>query len=80
MPFTPLNSTDYCEYNEEEGVVTKPGTKLATLPAAADGASRSTPVQVDVYVWLEGCDEDCTNNLCGTSLASLALHFAGSRE
>ena len=80
MPFAPLNSTDYCEYNEEEGVVTKPGTKLATLPAVLDGANHSTPVQVDVYVWLEGCDEDCTNNLCGTSLASLALHFAGSRE
>lgn len=80
VPFTPLNSTDYCEYNEEEGVVTKPGAKLATLPAALDGANHSTPVQVDVYVWLEGCDEDCTNNLCGTSLASLALHFAGSRE
>ena len=80
VAFTPLDSTNYCEYSEEEGVVTKPGTKLATLPAAAEGANRSTPVQVDVYVWLEGCDEDCTNNLCDTSLASLALHFAGSRE
>lgn len=79
VTFTPLNSTNYCEYDEEAGKVTKPGTKLVTLPAAVDGASHSVPVQVDVYVWLEGCDEDCTNNLYGTSLASLALLFAGSQ-
>ena len=81
VSFKPLNSDNYCLYDEESGQVTKkPGsTKLCTLPAAAQGAEHSTPVQVDVYVWLEGCDEDCTNNLCGTNLESLALHFAGSQ-
>lgn len=74
-----LNSSNYCQYDEESGKVTKPGTKLCTLPAAAEGAEHSTPVQVEVFVWLEGCDADCTNNLCGTSLESLALHFAGSQ-
>ena len=38
------------------------------------------PVRVDVYVWLEGCDPDCTNNLAATSLQSLALRFAGKRS
>ena len=47
-----LNSSNYCEYDEESGKVTKPGAKLCTLPAAAQGADHSTPVQVDVYVWL----------------------------
>lgn len=81
VPFTPLNSNNYCLYDEESGQVTlKPeSVKLCTLPAAAEGDEHSTPVQVDVYVWLEGCDEDCTNNLCGTNLQSLALHFAGKQ-
>lgn len=81
VSFKPLNSDNYCLYDEESGQVTKKpnSTKLCTLPAAAQGADHSTPVQVDVYVWLEGCDEDCTNNLCGTNLESLALHFAGSQ-
>ena len=48
--------------------------------AAAKGANRSMPVRVDVYVWLEGCDPDCTNNLAATSLQSLALRFAGKRS
>lgn len=82
VPFTNLlSAVNYCNYDEESGEVTlKPASqKLCTLPAAANGADHSTPVQVDVYVWLEGCDEDCTNNLCGTNLDSLALHFAGKQ-
>ena len=34
-------------------------------------------VEVEVYIWLEGCDEDCTGNLSGTTLQNLALSFAG---
>lgn len=81
VTFTPLTSANYCIYDEETGQVSaKPGTvKLCTLPAAAQGEEHGTPVQVDVYVWLEGCDEDCTNNLCSTNLQSLALHFAGKQ-
>ena len=30
-----------------------------------------------VYIWLEGCDKDCTQNLCSTTLRNLALSFAG---
>lgn len=79
-----LNSSNYCDYDENTGKIEfKPGThprKICSLPAAADGQEHGTPVQVDVYVWLEGCDEDCTNNLAATSLQSLAIHFAGDHE
>lgn len=54
-------------------------TMLRSLPAASANADHGTPVQVDVYVWLEGCDEDCANNLANTNLESLALHFAGKQ-
>ncbi len=82
VTFAPLSSNNYCDYNESTGVVTlkDASTLLCSLPAAQSGAAHSTPVQVDVYVWLEGCDEDCTSNLASTNLESLALHFAGKRE
>ena len=51
-------------------------TKLCTVTGGSDGA-RGTPVQVDVYIWLEGCDEDCTSNLCDQTLQKLAISFAG---
>ena len=80
--FDQLTSANYCDYNEETGVVSlkEATTKICSLPAAAKDADRSTPVRVDVYVWLEGCDPDCTNNLAATSLQSLALRFAGKRS
>lgn len=80
--FDQLTSANFCDYNEDTGIVSlkEATTKICSLPAAAKGASRSTPVRVDVYVWLEGCDPDCTNNLAATSLQSLALRFAGKRS
>lgn len=82
VAFTPLTSENYCLYDEDTGKVDLQANtiKLCTLPAAAQGEDHGTPVQVDVYVWLEGCDEDCTNNLCSTNLQSLALHFAGKQS
>lgn len=81
VTFHPLNSSNYCQYDDDTGeLAILPGsTLLCTLPAAADGQEHGVPVQVDVYVWLEGCDEDCTNNLANTNLESLALHFAGKQ-
>ena len=52
---------------------------LFTIQGSGDGAYGEA-VQVDVYIWLEGCDEDCTNNLCSMTLRNLALSFAGLAE
>lgn len=81
VALNPLTSANYCNYDENTGKIAlkDASTKIASLPAAAEGADHGTPVQVDVYVWLEGCDADCTNNLAATSLQSLALRFAGKR-
>ncbi len=82
VAFAPLNSANYCLYDEMSGKVTlqDASVMLCSLPAADAGTTRSVPVQIDVYVWLEGCDEDCTSNLSSTNLESLALHFAGKRD
>lgn len=71
-------SENYCEYNKSNGIVTLKENSLVfcTLEGAQDGGY-GTPVQVDVYIWLEGCDKDCYNNICGKMLKKIALSFAG---
>ena len=78
VPFSPYTSDVYCIYDKNTGVVTlkKTSEKLCTI--TGDGYGKpGTPVQIEVYIWLEGCDEDCTVNLCGETLKKLAVSFAG---
>lgn len=76
--YTLYTKANYCNYDETTGETTlkAKSTKLCTVTGGSDGA-RGTPVQVDVYIWLEGCDEDCTSNLCNQTLQKLAISFAG---
>ena len=77
-----LTSANFCDYNEDTVIVSlkEATTKICSLPAAAKGANRSTPVRVDVYVWLEGCDPDCTNNPAAPRPPPPALRPAGKRS
>ena len=78
VPFSPYTSDAYCIYDKNTGVVTlkKTSEKLCTITGDGQGKP-GTPVQIEVYIWLEGCDEDCTVNLCGETLKKLAVSFAG---
>ena len=78
VPFTPLTSDNFCIYDKATGAVTlKPGSrKLCTVKG--DGKQGyGDPVKVDIYLWLEGCDPDCTMNVSSQTLESLTLSFAG---
>lgn len=78
VPFKPYTSDEYCIYNKETGAVKrKDGSlKICTISGAADG-SVGESVEIELYIWLEGCDEDCTSNLCRQTLRNLAVSFAG---
>lgn len=78
VPFSPYTSDAYCIYDKNTGVVTlkKTSEKLCTITGDGHGKP-GTPVQIEVYIWIEGCDEDCTVNLCGETLKKLAVSFAG---
>lgn len=78
VPFSPYTSDAYCIYDKNTGVVKlkKTSEKLCTITGDGHGKP-GTPVQIEVYIWLEGCDEDCTVNLCGETLKKLAVSFAG---
>ena len=78
VPFTHYTAENFCDYNREDGTVSikESSIPLFTLQGTEDG-SYGEAVQIDVYIWLEGCDQDCTGNLRGTTLKNLALSFAG---
>lgn len=77
VSFTPYTSDAYCNYNKNTGSVSlkQKSLKLCTTSGKNDAAGE--PVQIDLYIWLEGCDEDCTINLCSQTLKNLSVSFAG---
>ena len=79
VSFTPYTSDAYCIYNQNTGEVTLKNNslKLCTISGNGDGQS-GAPVEIELYIWLEGCDEDCTLNLCSQTLRNLAVSFAGT--
>lgn len=78
VAFVPYTSAAYCSYNSDTGEVKlkKDSLKLCTISGNGQGKV-GTPVRIGVYIWLEGCDEDCTANLCDETLKTLAVSFAG---
>ncbi len=78
VAFTPYTSDAYCNYNRGTGEVTlKPESlRICTVSGTTDGKPGES-VEVEVYIWLEGCDEDCTGNLADQTLKNLAISFAG---
>ena len=78
VSFHPETSDAFCNYNKATGDVSlKSGSKkICTVSGTSEGKPGES-VEIDVYIWLEGCDEDCTNNLAGKTLKNLALSFAG---
>lgn len=77
VPFTPLNEDALCNYDPSTGAASRKegSVKLCTL--TGPGGQYSDPVSVDVYLWLEGCDEDCTVDLAGQTMELVSLIFAG---
>ena len=81
LPFTPYTEENFCVYNQETGAVTLPEDALRLCSVSGDGqGGYGESVRLDIYLWLEGCDEDCTQNLSGQTMRNLALSFAGAAE
>jgi len=75
VPFEPYTAINFVNYDSETGTVSlrEESVKLCDI----EGSKSSEPVEVSIYIWLEGCDEDCVSNISGKSLDSLALSFSG---
>lgn len=78
VPFTPYTSANFCIYDTQTGNVSLPEGAVSICSVSGDdNGGYGTPVKVDIYLWLEGCDKDCTMNLAGQTMTNLALSFAG---
>lgn len=78
VAFAPYTSAAYCSYNSDTGEVKLKDDSLKLCTISGNGQGQvGVPVRIEVYIWLEGCDEDCTANLCNETLRTLAVSFAG---
>ena len=69
VPFTPYTSDEYCIYNKETGAVKRKDDHCGFVRyQVLDDGSVGESVEIELYIWLEGCDEDCTSNLCRQTL------------
>jgi hypothetical protein len=80
VAFSPYTSDNFCQYNAETGEVSLGQDSAALCTISGTDGDYGDPIQVDIYIWLEGCDKDCTSNLCSTTLKNLSLSFAGLAE
>ncbi len=75
IKFEPYTKDSFVDYDSDTGAI-----GLKTGSKALCKLSNETPTQIDIYIWLEGCDEDCIRNLEGTTLKNIAVAFAGYTE
>lgn len=77
VELTPYSKKNFAKYDPVSDVLELTGDslKLFDLTGTVD-KDFGTPVQVDVYIWLEGCDPDCTGRIGGLSLEDLAITYA----
>jgi len=78
VEFEPYTSDNFCIYDKNTGEtrLNRDSQVICTLAGGSAGGY-GEPVRIDVYIWLEGCDPDCTGNLSGASLENISLQFAG---
>jgi hypothetical protein len=78
VEFEPYTSENFCinDKNTGETRLKRDSQVICTLSGRTDGGY-GEPVCVDIYIWLEGCDPDCTGNLSGATLENISLQFAG---
>lgn len=80
VPFKPYDKTNYCNYNTVTSDISLKEDSVPLCSVQGDGnGGYGEAVELTVYIWLEGCDRDCTQTLCSKTLKNLAIMFAGYR-
>lgn len=77
VSFTPYTSDAYCNYDKNTGNASLRPKSLKLCTTSGKNGEAGESIQIDLYIWLEGCDEDCTINLCSQTLKNLSVSFAG---
>ena len=74
VAFESYTRSAYCEYDSSTGEVVVNENTLRIMPVGQE------PALLEVYLWLEGCDEDCTTSLSESVLKNIAVSFCGTEE
>lgn len=77
VEFDPYDKDNFCEYNSDTGEVTLKKDSKALFAVKGGQGGYGDAVKLEVYIWLEGCDGDCIDNIGPSVLTDIALHFAG---
>lgn len=77
VEFAPLDDDNCCLYDNQTGRVTLKENSTPLCTVEGNGNTYGEPVEMNVYIWLEGCDEDCMDNIGQSTLTDIALSFAG---
>ena len=78
VPFTPYTTANFCSFDPLTNTASLKDGSVRICRVAGDGQhGYGEAVRVDVYIWLEGCDEDCTRNLNRETLNNISISFAG---
>ena len=78
VPFKPYDRSNYCDYDTEWGEISLKPDSVPLCTVNGDGnGDYGESVEVKIYIWLEGCDRDCTRSLCDKTLKNLVIMFAG---
>lgn len=76
--FHPYNRDNFCVYNKETGAFSLKENSIPLCTVKGDGnGGEGEAVELTIYIWLEGCDRDCGQNLVNQTLTNLALSFTG---
>ena len=78
VAFTPYNKTHFCQYDRTTGATQATAQSVRLCQLSGSGTEYGAATRVDVYLWLEGCDPDCTNEICGMTLSNFSILFAGA--
>jgi hypothetical protein len=80
IAFSPYTAENFCSYSSETGEVSLKDNSVRLCVLSGNDEEYGDPVEVDIYIWLEGCDEDCTGSLAQTTLKNLSISFVGLAE
>ena len=77
VTITTYDQDNMCVYDRDTGKVSLKSGSVKICDISGNEGNFGDPKKIDVYVWLEGCDPDCYEDIRGEKFENLSISFAG---